>query len=171
MKYLLITLFFFVPLFSWGQEIHIDSIRYTLSTGIREHVYYLSITNKDSVSLITWIVNDDDMRLSEKKKIKRHFFSYYGDFNLYLLLTDVDNYAVQNELFFQFFLKEIKPNSKFTYIFVSNNSKSREFLLEKIFTIEENKLRPYLSIPLISKNLYPYDYCLYVRDNTNCKAW
>lgn len=163
MKYILITLLlFFASHLVRGQEIHIDSIRYALSASVSKYVYHLSITNKDSVDLLTWIVDDNEMFLSKKKKIQRHFFANHGDFNLFTLLTDVDNYTAQEELFFPFFLKRIRPNGNFLYIIICNKSISRDFLLNKILTIKEKCLKSIISIPIFSKNLYPYDCCLYL---------
>lgn len=75
MKYILITLLlFFASHLVRGQEIHIDSIRYALSASVSKYVYHLSITNKDSVDLLTWIVDDNEMFLSKKKENTAAFF-------------------------------------------------------------------------------------------------
>ena len=120
------------------------------------------ITNDTSDVLFSWFNSSNEEESIAEKKIHSYFFKRYGDFYLFMLLTDN---VVWDEVFYvdHNIIKCLKPNEKFKYIFISKNSYIPKAYIKRTITIvNEELIKDVLKIDLTSPT---YNWILFQPDH------
>lgn len=115
---------------------------------------FYTISNHSKDIICSWIRERVD--LSDENEIKYHFFKRHGDYNLYNLIVDVEDYesySIQNKSDYLFI--KIRPGDIFTYVFPI----PKGLLFGRIFQAKENDVEKAIQ-SIIPKRLV-YNGCIY----------
>ncbi|MBR4924685.1 MAG: hypothetical protein IKZ61_02940 [Prevotella sp.] len=110
------------------------------------------ISNHSQDIYYSWIREKEN--LSDENEIKYHFFRRYGDFSLYNLIVDIEEYesslSHENP---EYLLIKIKPGDTFSYYFPMLS----EFIPRRIFIAKETDIERVIQSSIPKRLVYDRD--------------